>query len=69
MPWPLFTPGKDPIPVVQEAEWAPGPVGKSRLPPEFDPRTVQPLARRYADYAARPTEDLVIQSLPINLSI
>ena len=23
-PWPLFTPGKDPVPIVQEAEWAPG---------------------------------------------
>jgi len=26
MPRPLFAPGKDPIPIVQEAEWAPGPV-------------------------------------------
>jgi len=25
-PWPLFTPGKDPVAIVQEAEWAPGPV-------------------------------------------
>jgi len=28
-----FTPGKDPVPILQEAEWAPGPVwtgGKSR---------------------------------------
>ena len=24
--WPLFTPGKDPVPIVQEAGWAPGPV-------------------------------------------
>jgi len=34
MPRPHFTPGKDPIPIVQEAGWAPGPVwmgGKSRL--------------------------------------
>ena len=23
---PLFTPGKDPVPIVQEAGWAPGPV-------------------------------------------
>jgi hypothetical protein len=22
-----FTPGKDPVPIVQEAGWAPGPVG------------------------------------------
>jgi len=26
MPRPLFTPGKDPVPIVREAEWAPGPV-------------------------------------------
>jgi hypothetical protein len=25
-PWPLFTPGKDPVPIVQKAGWAPGPV-------------------------------------------
>ena len=25
-PLPLFTPGKDPVPIVQEAGWAPGPV-------------------------------------------
>ena len=33
MPRPYFTPGKDPVPIVQEAGWAPGPVwkgGKSR---------------------------------------
>ena len=31
--WPHFTPGKDPVPIVQEAGWATGPVwtgGKSR---------------------------------------
>jgi hypothetical protein len=26
MPWPLLTSGKDPVPTVQEAGWAPGPV-------------------------------------------
>jgi hypothetical protein len=26
MPWPLFTPGEDPVPIVQEAGCAPGPV-------------------------------------------
>jgi len=26
MPWPLFTPGKGPVPIVQEAGWLPGPV-------------------------------------------
>ena len=32
-PRPYFTPGKDPVPIVQEAGWAPEPVqtgGKSR---------------------------------------
>jgi len=58
-PRPLFTPGKDPVPIVQEAEWAPGPVwtGAENLAPhrEFDPRTVQPVASRYTDYATRTT--------------
>ena len=30
--------------------------GKSRPPPGFDPRTVEPLASRYTDYATRPTK-------------
>jgi len=44
---PLFTPVKDPIPIVQEAGWAPGLVwtGAENLtpPPGFDPQTVQPV--------------------------
>ena len=34
-PGPLFTPGKDPVPIVQEAGWAPGPVwtGAENLAP------------------------------------
>ena len=28
-PRPLFTPGKDPVPIVQEAKWAPGPAWTS----------------------------------------
>jgi len=35
-PRPYFTPGKDPVPTVQEAGWAPGPVwtgGKRRTVP------------------------------------
>jgi len=57
-PLPLFTPGKDPVPIVQEAGWAPGPVLTGSEHPalrEFDPRTVQPVASRYTDYTARPT--------------
>jgi len=49
---------KDPVPIVQEAEWAPGSVWtgaeKSRPPPGFDPWTVQPVASRYTVYATRP---------------
>ena len=51
-PRPYFTPGKDPVPIVQEAGWAPGPVwtgGKSRPPTGLDPLTVQPVASRYTD--------------------
>ena len=35
MPRPLFTTGKDPVPIVQEAGWAPGPVwtGAENLAP------------------------------------
>jgi hypothetical protein len=35
MPWPLFTPGNDLVPIVQEAGWAPGPVwtGAENLTP------------------------------------
>jgi len=46
------TPGKDPVPIVQEAGWAPGPVwtdAENVASPEFDPRTVQPVASRYTD--------------------
>jgi hypothetical protein len=53
-----LTPGKHPVPIVQEAEWAQGPVwtgAKNLAPPGFDPRTVQPIASRYTEYATRPT--------------
>ena len=57
-PRPLFSPGKDPVPIVQEAGWAPEPVwaGAENLapPPGCDPRTVEPVASRYTDYATRP---------------
>ena len=48
-----FTPGKDLVNIVQEGGWASGAgldgSGKSRPPPGFDPRTVQPVASRYTD--------------------
>ena len=41
--------GKDPVPIVQEVGWAPGSVwtGAENL----EPRTLQPAASRYTDYA------------------
>jgi hypothetical protein len=45
-----FTPGKDPVPIVQEAGLAPGPawIGAENLdPPGSEPRTVQPIGSRY----------------------
>ena len=51
-PRPLFTPGKDPVPIVIRLG---GPQGRSEQvreilpPPGFDPRTVQAVASRYTD--------------------
>ena len=38
MPLPHFTPGKDPVPIVLEAGWVPGPVwtGAKNLAPYWD---------------------------------
>ena len=52
-PWPDFAPGKDSVPIVQEAGWAPGPVwtgGKSR------PHRDSILDRPARSSAAIPTE-------------
>ena len=52
------TPGKDPVPIVQEAGWAPGPVwtgAENLVPTGIRSRTVQPVVSRYTDYANRPT--------------
>jgi hypothetical protein len=57
MPRQLFTPGKDPVPIVQEARWDPGPVctgAENLAPPGFNPQTVQPISSRYTDYATQP---------------
>ena len=59
MPRPLFTPGKDPVPILQEAGWAPGPVwtGAENLAPTGIRSPVLP-ARSYTDYATRPTSSI-----------
>ena len=58
-PRPLFFPGKDTVPIVQDAGWAPGSVwtGAENIAPPlaFEPRTVQLVASRYTDFATRPT--------------
>ena len=51
-------PGKTRYPLYKRLGGPPGPVwtGSGYLaPPGFDPRTVQPEASRYTDYATRPT--------------
>jgi hypothetical protein len=57
-----FTTGKDPVPIVQEAGWAPGPVwigAENLASPGCDPRTVRLVGSRYTDYATRPTNKYV----------
>jgi hypothetical protein len=47
-----FTPGKVPVPIVQEAGWAPGPdwaCAKNLVPPGFDPWTLQAVVSCYTD--------------------
>jgi hypothetical protein len=53
-PRPLFTPGKDPVPTVQEARWAPGPVwtGAENLAPARM-RSPNRLARSQSLYRLR----------------
>ena len=58
-PRPHFTPGKDPVPILQEAGWAPGPVwtgGKSR--PHWDSIPDRPASSQslyQLSYRAHPT--------------
>ena len=50
----LLYPGKETVPFVQEAWWAPRTVwtgAENLAPPGFDPRIVQPVASRYTDCA------------------
>jgi hypothetical protein len=57
-----FTPGEDPVPIVQEAGWAPEPVwigAENLAPPGFDPQTFQPVASRYTDYAIPGPRDFI----------
>ena len=45
---------RDPVPIVQKAEWAPEPVwtgAENLIPTKIRHQTVQPLTIRYTDYA------------------
>ena len=58
MPRPHLNHGKDPVPILQEAGWASGPVWKGAenlAPLGSDPRTVHSVGRRHTDYATRPS--------------
>jgi len=70
---PLFTPGKDPVPIVQEAGWVLAQVWTCAEnlapPPGFDPRTVQPVAGRYNDYATRPKHAKYLPKLSFLLDV
>ena len=58
MPQPHFTPGRGPVPILQEAGWAPGPVcrgAENLVPTRIRSRTVQPVVSRYTNWATQPT--------------
>ena len=53
-PRPLYPRERDPVPIVQEAGWAAGPIwtgAENAPPPGFDPRSAKLVASRYTDYA------------------
>ena len=54
-------PGKDPVPILHEAGWAPGPVwtgAENLVPTGIRSRTVQPIVSRYADWATGSTRHI-----------
>ena len=60
-PWPHFTPGKDMVPILQEAGWAPGPVrtgGKSR--PHRDSIPDRPASNQSLYRLSYPAHTLVL---------
>ena len=67
-PRPLFNPGKGPVPIVQEAGWAPGPVwtGAENLAPtgiRFSDRPARSQSLYRLRYSAhKGTEDMYLNS-------
>jgi len=73
-PQPHFNSGKDPVPIVQEAGWAPGPVwtGAENLvpPPGIDPRTFDYATREcFVHQAGFPLHGLQVASSVAHFSI
>jgi hypothetical protein len=63
MPLLLYPWEGDPVPIVQEAGWAPGPVWtgtENSLPSGFEPQTVQPVASHYTAQKIIPRAIVVI---------
>ena len=56
----VLTPGNDPVRIIEGEEWTSGPVSS---PPEFEPRTVQPRASRYTDWAIMADKFSITESL------
>ena len=54
--WPLNPRERDPVPIVQEAGWAPGPVWMGSAP-GFDHWTIQPPASHYTDFTVMKFRD------------
>ena len=70
-PRPIFTPGKDPVTIVQEAGWAPGPVctGAENLAPTgIRSRTVYPVASRYTEPLLSPHITEILRDFTKSLS-
>jgi hypothetical protein len=64
---PFYPLERDPVYIVREARWAPGPVwacGEISPTKEFDPQTAQPVASRYTDCATRAHPYTLLQRFP-----
>ena len=59
-PRPHFIPGKEPVPILQEAGWAPGSVWTNRKSlPHWDSIPDRPAHSRYTDWASRPNLSVI----------
>jgi len=68
-PRPHFTPGKDPVPILQEAGWATGPVwtGRKSRPTGKRSWNFQPVVSHYTFWANRPTSVKRTRIFPVRL--